>query len=129
MDELREQINKNIDASTQAALEAEERGEAPGKTPEGDIPIDLAQLLPDKMEEILILQVVQLREWAHIYMGLITHPKQKKVVVDIPQAKLAVDSASALVDIMLPSLSREQQREMKLLVSDLKMNFITKSPT
>lgn len=86
---------------------------------------DFTQLLPDRMDEILSLQIFQLREWAHIYMGLVPHPKQKKVVVDSGQAKLAIDTASAIVEILLPNLPQDQQREMKVLISDLKMNFIS----
>lgn len=88
---------------------------------------DFSALLPDKMEEILNLSLLQMAEWAHIYMGLIPHPKQKKIVKDTRQAKMAIDAAAALHEVLNPYLNETQQREFKILISDLKMNFISKS--
>jgi len=87
---------------------------------------DITDLLPDNIEEIVKLQILQMKEWAHIYMGFLPHPKKKMIVQDLRQAKIAIDSTSALVDVLLPHVSKDQQRELKILVSDLKMNFISK---
>ncbi|MFP4498436.1 MAG: DUF1844 domain-containing protein [Vulcanimicrobiota bacterium] len=116
--------------NTKSEIE-EETNEEPEATQEEttqeEAPFDLSQLLPDSMEEIIKIQVLQLREWAHIHMGLIPHPKHKKTIKDMKQCKLAIDSASVLSEVILPHLNSEEQREMKLMLSDLKMNFISRS--
>jgi hypothetical protein len=101
--------------------------EKPDEEESEEQPFDLSMLLPDNIDEIVKLNIFQMREWAHAYMGLIPHPKHKKVVKDLRQAKIAVDAASALTEIVLPHLPDSQQREIKILMSDLKMNFISHS--
>lgn len=93
----------------------------------GEEPFDFSALLPDSMEEILKLTLLQMQEWSYVYMGLRLNPKKKTITRDMRQAKMAIDSASSLVEILLPHISQAEQKELKVLVTDLRMNFIAKS--
>jgi hypothetical protein len=93
----------------------------------GKDPFDFAALLPDTLEEILKIQIFNLQEWGFVYMGLQLNPKTKKIVKDIRQAKLAIDSLSALVEILMPHIPEKEQKELKTMVTNLRLNFISKS--
>jgi len=92
-----------------------------------DETVDFSDFLPDNMEQVLKLSLFQIQPWAYIYMGLNLHPKQKKVVRDIRQAKMAIDAASAIVEILLPHIPENEQKELKVLMTDMRMNFMSKS--
>jgi hypothetical protein len=134
---LKEQNASDLsDETTEEESKQEEKtetsGASSGKSDDDDVPgneeeFDFSALLPGSMEELLQLNILQFREWAYVYMGLIPHPRDKKIVKDIRQAKMAVDSASALFEISMPHLNEKLQREFKVIISDLKMNFIAKA--
>lgn len=107
-------------------VEEQVKEEITDESAEEDEQIDFSQLFPDKMEEVLKLHVFQLQGWAYIHLGLQAHPKTKKANKDMAQAKLAIDALSAMVEVLLPRLSPEEQRELKIMASDLKMNFVSK---
>ncbi len=122
------QDNPEKTASGESATEDPGKTAATEETQDaGGEEFDFTQFLPDKMEDIAALQIFQLQQWAHIYMGLLTHPKQKKIVKDHNQARIAIDCASAMTESLMPYLPAERQREFKVLISDLKMNFISHS--
>ncbi|MCE1246295.1 MAG: DUF1844 domain-containing protein [Firmicutes bacterium] len=93
----------------------------------GQEAFDFSALLPDTIEEILKIQIFNLQEWAFVYMGLQLNPKTKKITKDIRQAKLAIDALSATVEVVMPHLPEKEQRELKTMVTNLRMNFISKS--
>lgn len=120
---------ENIEVENTAAEEQvkEDSTEAPAEeSGDADEQIDFSQFLPDKMEEVLKLHIFQLQGWAYIHMGLQTNPKTGKINKDMSQAKLSIDALSAMVEVLLPHLSQEEQRELKIMASDLKMNFVSK---
>lgn len=45
---------------------------------------------------------------------------------DLAQAKLAIDSASALADQLMPLLDDEDKRKMANLLRDLRVNYVQK---
>lgn len=111
---------------TEDQLKEETAGESAEGSDNADEDIDFSQLFPDKMEEVLKLHIFQLQGWAYIHLGLQAHPKTRKVSRDMAQAKLSIDALSAMVEVLLPRLSPDEQRELKILASDLKMNFVSK---
>ena len=113
-------------AATEDQVKEETVGESAEEADSAEEDIDFSQLLPDKMEEVLKLHVFQLQGWAYIHLGLQANPKTRKVNKDMAQAKLAIDALSAMVEVLSPRLSPEEQRELKILASDLKMNFVSK---
>lgn len=120
----KEQLEEKAEPAPEKETNKTEEKKEEEKGPEQ---VDLSALLPDNMQEIIQIQILQLREWAHVYMGLMPHPKHKKVTKDIPQAKLAIDSAAALHNLLKPHLNEQAHREFDTLINDLKMNFISKS--
>lgn len=118
---------KAADSSDSSELPDKEASEKEPAGESNEEAFDYTQLLPDKMEEIVAMQVFSLQHWAHIYMGLMPHPKQKKPVCDYAEARIAVDCASALAEALMPHMSADGKREMKVLISDLKMNYISKA--
>ncbi|MCD4782695.1 MAG: DUF1844 domain-containing protein [Candidatus Eremiobacteraeota bacterium] len=92
-----------------------------------DETVDFSDFLPNNMEQVLKLSLFQIQPWAYIYLGLNLHPKENKVVKDVRQAKMAVDAASALVEVLMPHVTDAEQKELKVLITDMRMNFISKS--
>lgn len=123
-----EAIMKETEETTATESAGNEPEKESGKQEaQTDDQIDFSDLLPPNMDEMLKLTILQLGHWAHIYMGFAMNPREKKITVELPQAKLAIDSTSALVEILLPRLTEKEQRDYKVMVSDLKMNYISKS--
>lgn len=88
---------------------------------------DFSSLLPDSMEEVLTIIILQLREWGYIHMGYIPHPKKKIVVKDMHSAKMAIDSAVAVFEVLKANLEAGKKQELEILINDMKMNFVSKS--
>lgn len=57
-------------------------------------------------------------------MGLIPNPATNKIERSLPDARLAIDAASALVDQVKPRLDDPARREMEALLTDLRVNFV-----
>jgi hypothetical protein len=129
--EIKEAEEYSQQPAEEKKSETSEQEESPQKSggngaAEKQPEFDFTNLLPGNIEEVLQFNILQFREWAYVFMGLVPHPKEKKVVKDLRQAKIAVDSASALFEIAMPHLNEKLQREFKIIISDLKMNFIAK---
>lgn len=64
-------------------------------------------------------------------MGLVPDPTTKKIERKLEDAQLAIDAAAALADLVRPRLSEAERREVEVLVSNLRLNFVeqkTKQP-
>jgi len=57
-------------------------------------------------------------------MGLIPHPDTKQIRRDLNDARLAIDSTAALVEVVKSHLSDKQRREVEALLTDLRVNFV-----
>jgi hydroxylamine reductase (hybrid-cluster protein) len=118
---------EEVQQTQDEAIKNQDKKSEKSKKKEQEPQFDLSAFLPDTIEEIIQLNILQMREWSYIYMGLIPHPKHKKIVSDMRQAKIAIDTATAMLDIVMPHLDEKLQREFKVIISDLKMNFISRS--
>ena len=58
------------------------------------------------------------------YIGLIENPVTKTVEKDFDQASLAIDTISALVELVQDKLPEENKKELQGLISNLKVNFV-----
>lgn len=121
------------DEPLKETVEKEEKAEAQSdigkdKQKEKEPPFDFNELIPDKIEDIVRVQLLSLNHWAYVHMGLLQNPKTKKVEKDLRQARIAIDATSALVDVLIANLSdSSEQRELKNMVINLRMNFMSKS--
>ena len=120
-----EKIEENSQQEVNEEVKSEEKPTEEDSDESSEEP-DLSQLLPDKMEDVIKFKIFEFRFWSLIYLGLQLNPKTQKLTKDMAQAKLAIDSMAALVEILMPSLPADEQRELKIMASDLKMNFISK---
>lgn len=124
---LKENIESVISEEFKENLKENKTNDSSEKMDEKLDEFDLSALLPDNMEQVLKFMVYQLHEWAHVFMGLSMNPKKKQITKDFKEAKIAVDSTSALVEILLPLLSQKEQGDFKIMMSDLKLNYISKA--
>lgn len=125
--------------------EAEQAAEEPGgedtsreqaaETPEGGAetagaPTDeqaRERLEPPDVYAVLRVSVAQLSAVAWQLMGLQADPITNKVRKDIPQARLAIDSAAALIEKLTPHLEQREAREYQTMLTDLRLNFVKQS--
>ncbi|MCS7311000.1 MAG: DUF1844 domain-containing protein [Armatimonadota bacterium] len=84
---------------------------------------------PVDVVAVVLWVIGELQAQAWIKMGLWKDPVTDELVTDLPQAKIAIDSVAALVEVVRPHLSDEQRREMERLLTDLRLNFVQRSGT
>lgn len=84
---------------------------------------------PVDVVTVVLWMVQELQAQAWIKMGLWKDPVTDQLVTDLAQAKIAIDGVAALVEVVRPHLSDEQRREMELLLTDLRLNFVQRSST
>ncbi len=57
-------------------------------------------------------------------MGLVPNPTTKKVERNLEDARLAIDAAAALADLVRPRLPENERREIETLITNLRLNFV-----
>jgi hypothetical protein len=57
-------------------------------------------------------------------LGLVPDPATKKIERNLDDAKLAIDAAAALADVIRPRVSEGERREIETLVTNLRLNFV-----
>ena len=57
-------------------------------------------------------------------MGLIPDPATHRVERSLDDARLAIDAAAALLQVLRPRLSEPEQREFDTLLTNLRLNFV-----
>lgn len=77
--------------------------------------------------ELVRLRIAELSELAWIHMGLVANPFTHLVVKDLPQARLAIDCAAALVEQLQPHLDDREKRELQTLLANLRINYVQQS--
>ncbi|MGH2405282.1 MAG: DUF1844 domain-containing protein, partial [bacterium] len=56
--------------------------------------------------------------------GLVPDSTTKKIERKLDDAQLAIDAAAALADLVRPRLSEAERREVEVLVTNLRLNFV-----
>ncbi len=104
--------------------------EAPEPAPEPqETAAEEGEGVPPKQDVYLLLQVsvMQFASLAWQKMGLQADPFTNQVEKDIDQARVAIDTAAALIERLLPHLQGQQARDYQTLLTDLRMNFVRQS--
>ena len=57
-------------------------------------------------------------------MGLVPHPATDKIERNLENARLAIDAAAALIDLLKPRLDPHAQRNLDTLLANLRLNFV-----
>ncbi len=60
-------------------------------------------------------------------LGLVSDPKTGQVKIDLENARLAIDVMGDILERLSPSLSEAEVRDMKNLLTNLRLNFVEKS--
>ncbi len=82
---------------------------------------------PLNVYDVVSIMLEQMASIAWQKMGLQPDPITGKLAPDLVQAKVAVDAASSLGSLLSTELDPEDQRRIKNLLSDLKVNFVQRS--
>ena len=88
---------------------------------EASPPEDLA--LPD----LVRLFVAELQMRALIGMGLIPHPATRLVAKDLPQARLAINCVTALIEHLSPLAPPAERDALQQMVTELRLHFVRQS--
>lgn len=82
---------------------------------------------PVDVPEIIMIMVEQMASIAWAKLGLQPDPLTGTLDTDLEQAKMAIDSVSALAPILEGDLADDDRRQVQNMVRDLKLNYVKKS--
>lgn len=88
---------------------------------------DEAPMPPMDVYSLLTTTIALLSNGAWGWMGLTPNPFTGAMEKDLPQAKVAIDTVAFLVDRVAPRLSDAEQRDLRNLLSNLRVNFVQQS--
>jgi hypothetical protein len=57
-------------------------------------------------------------------MGFTPNQGTGTIITDLEQAKIAIDAAAFIENLLEPKLDSHQMRELRSMLSDLRMNFV-----
>lgn len=132
--EVKDKRRVNPDGSLRQEAEAE--AEAGAKEPEAEQPQTQkraeaqgaeAELPPPNVFDTLQFVTGLLAEQAWQLMGLRLPPGRKEPVVDMAQAKIAIDVVISIADRIQPHIDEEARRALRGIISDLQINFVQHS--
>jgi hypothetical protein len=113
--------------SAEASAPAERPApEAPAQSSGGE-EFDPANLPQLSIRDRLLMCVDILHQGAWIALGLISDPATGQVEEDLPQAKTAIDCLAFLAERLEPQLDESTQRELKNIVSNLRVNYVQRA--
>jgi len=72
---------------------------------------------------VIASSIPLLAELAWIKIGLRAHPATGELEADLAEAQVAIDTLDFILGKLEPKLSPEQQRELRTLVMNLKLNY------
>lgn len=87
----------------------------------------LEALFPRSVYDVLASPIPLLAELAWIKIGLRAHPATGELDVDLSEAQAAIDTLDFILNKLEPKLSPEQQRELRTLVMNLKLNYASRA--
>ncbi|WP_369017447.1 DUF1844 domain-containing protein [Thermatribacter velox] len=81
---------------------------------------------PGKIKDLVyyFLNLLSAKAWQ--YLGLIAHPETGQILVDLEEARKAIDLYSVILGEIKKDLSREENRELEAHLANLQLNFIEK---
>jgi hypothetical protein len=79
------------------------------------------------VSDILRMTVGMLNEKAWIHMGLIPDPLSGQIERDLTEARLAIDALADLAKHLEPHTEGAEKRELQVMVSNLRINFVQQS--
>ncbi len=77
-----------------------------------------------ELEDLLGLFIGILSEKAWQYMGIRLSPGKSEVEKDMAKAQSAIDCVAFLTEKIAPSLSSDEVRRLRSMVTDLQLNYV-----
>jgi len=68
--------------------------------------------------------LVQMSQISAVHMGLMPNPYTRLIARNDAQARMAIDSFSALLDVMRPQMDAANLREYDRVLNDLRVNYV-----
>lgn len=79
------------------------------------------------VSDILRMTVGMLNEKAWIHMGLVPDPLSGQIDRDLAEARMAIDALADLAKHLEPHTESAEKRELQVMVSNLRINFVQQS--
>ncbi len=81
---------------------------------------------PTKIRDLgfSFLNLLSAKAWQ--YLGLMLHPENGEVLVDLEEARKAIDLYSVVLESIKKDLEKDELRELELHLSNLQINFVNK---
>ena len=86
--------------------------------------IKLEDLMPKDIYSTVQMMIASLGQQAWVHLGMQPNPITGNVNKDMDQAKIAIDCACALIDIVKPHVDSQHQLEMETLKQNLQLNYL-----
>lgn len=88
---------------------------------DGSATLDLTAV---ELDDLLGLFIGILSEKAWRYMGIRLSPGKSEVEKDMTKARSAIDCVAFLTEKIAPSLSSDEERRLRSMVTDLQLNYV-----
>ena len=124
---MKKKQNKTKTDTEDAAKSVASEEEARPENESAEEP-DLRQvLLPSDVYTLSQFTISLLGNAAWQHLGLVADPQTGELKKDLTQAQLSIDIISFLFDKIKDKLEKEQEREIRNLLTNLTMNYMEKS--
>jgi len=80
---------------------------------------------PLKVRDLLLLYVISLREKAWAYLGALSHEETGEKLVDLKEARLAIDALDSILKLIGESISGDEKKALELDLANLRLNYVT----
>jgi hypothetical protein len=84
-------------------------------------------LPPLDVYSFLRVSITQFNSMAWVMLGLQPDPFTNEVRKDLVQARVAIDTVAALVELLKPQLQPQEAKVYQTLLTDLRLNFVSHS--
>jgi hypothetical protein len=81
---------------------------------------------PGKIKDLgfYFLNLLSAKAWQ--YLGLLVHPENGEILVDLEEARKAIDLYSVILESIKKDLEKDELRELEVHLSNLQLNFVNK---
>jgi len=79
------------------------------------------------VSNLLVVTLYHLLEKAWAYLGLVSHAETGEKLVDLDEARLAIDTIEFLKERIKEKIPPEELKNLEFNLSNLRLNFISKA--
>lgn len=120
VDRLVEEMQQKEPTDQKTRSETEQEGQ-----PRGSDAVTSPQAGADIMIAVKLCIKI-LADNAYFLLGMVRHPETGQVYLEPGQAKIAIDCLEAIFEKVSDQFNALDKREIRALISDLKMNFVSR---